>query len=117
MEEFSMGIRVMATRPGVYGPTGDQARLYQEGEEFTVAEESQLGTWMARLDGKENPALLKAEKAREKLESVGFPLVDPKKIRATPSQSKEEKATAVAKGKANAAKAKKLKEDQDNGLV
>lgn len=112
-----MGIRVMATRPGVYGPTGAEARRYEEGEEFTVADESQLGTWMARLDGKENPALKKAENARAKLESQGFIPVDPKLIRATPSQTKEEKKKAVAKGKAAEAKAKKLKEDQEQGLV
>jgi hypothetical protein len=42
-----MGIRVRATKKGLYGRV-----IRQEGDEFTIRDESQLGRWMERLDGK-----------------------------------------------------------------
>ena len=110
-----MGIQVMATRTGQYGPTGDQARIYQEGELFEVENESQLGTWMARVDGKKNPALEKAEKARAKMEAAGnqFPAIDPKLIKATPTQTKAEQTKATKKAQEAAKKAQEAQAAKD----
>lgn len=48
------GIKVKATQMGYY-----QDALRHPGEVFEIYEESELGSWMERLDGKENPTARK----------------------------------------------------------
>jgi hypothetical protein len=48
------GIKVKATQMGYY-----QDALRQPNEVFEIYEESELGSWMERLDGKENPTARK----------------------------------------------------------
>lgn len=67
-------IKVKATRQGFFG-----GALIEIGEEFEIQRVDQLGSWMERLDGKENPAIAKLIKSQN---VKTIPLIDPTKIEA-----------------------------------
>lgn len=69
-----MTIEVKATRQGFYG-----GALREINEEFEIENETHLGSWMVRKDGKANPAIAKMKKAL----SIGAPpIIDAKNIKA-----------------------------------
>lgn len=94
-EEISEGsIHVVAVREGYYGH-----KIRQEGEKFHIKSESELGSWMERLDGGENPA---AEKKKLIAEAIGenaainFPVIG-EKVEEISGDKKEEKKVASTK--------------------
>jgi len=110
-----MGIKVMAVREGQYGDNASEARLYVEGEVFVVSDESKLGSWMERLDGKKNPAVEKIEKARKEVQLNGYAPIDVSKVKALPTPTKGDKLKAAKTAKEmKKLAAKKAAEDAED---
>lgn len=56
-----MSIQVRATAKGYYG-----MQRYDPGEEFEVAEEKHLASWMERLDGRPNDRAIRGNEQRRR---------------------------------------------------